>query len=94
MALEAPNGDIFGEADAATDTITYAYGQGTVHLRASLPMEKAGRAVPCRAVEPADRDGQARPLRHRRVLTHVSNVGFATSGGGLRYSPRSSPIRM
>ncbi|WP_293678462.1 M64 family metallopeptidase [uncultured Phenylobacterium sp.] len=44
MALESPNGDLFTEADAATDpTISFAYGESTVHLRASLPMQKAGQ---------------------------------------------------
>jgi hypothetical protein len=89
MGLEGPDGDIFTEVDAATDpTITYAYGQGTVHLRASLPMQKAGRP---------SHGGRwhllmALDKRGRYVtgseVTHVSTsvAGFATSGGGLRYS--------
>ncbi len=88
MALEAPDGDIFGEADAATDpTITYAYGQGTVHLRASLPMEKAGRpshAGRWNLLIAMDKRGR---YVTGESLTHASNVpGFATAGGGLRYS--------
>jgi hypothetical protein len=86
MALEGPEGDIFSEADAASDpTITYAYGQGTVHLRASLPMQKGGRP---------SHGGRWHLLmgldkRDRFIATALTHVpaaaGFSAGGGSLRY---------
>lgn len=88
MGLEAPNGDVFSEADAATDpTITYAYGQGTVHLRASLPMQKGGRpshAGRWHLLMGMDKRGY---YVTGKAVTHAAGIpGFATSAGGLRYS--------
>lgn len=89
MALEGPDGDVFTEADAAVDpTITYAYGRGTVHLRASLPMQKGGRPSHggrWNLLMAMDKRGY---YATGAVFAHVPDTmaGFATSGSGLRYS--------
>ena len=89
MGLEAPNGDVFTEADAATDpTITYAYGQGTVHLRASLPMEKGGRPAHGGRWHLLMAIGK-RGYYVTGAQTHAvgaAAISGATAGGGLAYS--------
>jgi hypothetical protein len=86
MALEGPAGDIFSEADAASDpTITYAYGQGTVHLRASLPMQKSGRPSHggrWHLLMGMEKRGHFTTA----ALAHVpAAAGFSAASGSLRY---------
>lgn len=89
MGLEAPNGEVFTEADAATDpTITYAYGQGTVHLRASLPMEKGGRPAHggrWHLLMAMGKRGYYVTGARTHALGMAATPG-AAAGGGLAYS--------